>query len=247
MSLITLQHPVREISGKVTGGPSATPSGLVYYPVSGRQFARSMFQPDNPQTAYQMAVRQAMAAAADAFQDLERPAVENWQALAAQILKKGRLQLDYSLNAIGLFCSVNVTRQLNGQPISATVPALVRPVPFACIGLKLNPDTSLAIHCGTDSFPAGIYQVRISSKLPGNARVARRNELRIPTKSAADSFKTIPVAAVTNPLLNIDLDDLKLDDFTEGARYGVEIRSWSLGYCPGYSAFTPSVAVELAS
>lgn len=247
MALVTLQHPVSTLSGKVTGESGNQPNGLVYYPIEGRQIARSHFIPANPESVYQTNVRAHLAAAADAYQALNQNEVTAWKALAAQIEKTGRLDLKYNLTSIGCYCAVNCARQLAGAVITDTAPALVRPVPKPVTGATWDSvGQALTISSGSGQWPAGKYLVRMTDVIPGTARVARRNELRVATVLAINAWVEVDPAAEKVSFLEIPAANMRFPSAITGARVGIEITSYSLDWCPGYRTFNPNVTITAA-
>lgn len=206
--------PYSSVSGKTTApnSQSAT-SAVVNMPDRfGRTLVRSFVVPANPQTAAQIQIRGWMTSVSEAMQTLSQPQVEQWQALADEIERTGRLGVDYRLNWNQLFSQVNSYRLQRGQGINLTPPTLtLTPLPSGIT--EINSDdgdpvqlleiTTADTYIGNQGWIA----IRITRDLASPNRQARSNELRYVADPTVCIF---PRGTNANPTFTINTSRLNI-------------------------------------
>jgi hypothetical protein len=196
-----------------------------------------MVQPANPDTAQQQTVRNYMALAAAAFQLLTDAEKTAWHNLGLGIDRVDKFGDTYHPSAIQTYQMVNVYRQLDGQAITDTAPALdeqpaIDSVSGSVAGAVL---TVSAVH--SLAAAGELLLCRVTPPLPSPVRLARENELRFIDSTPADCI----VANGATPT-SIPMD---IDNFTVAAadHIGIMVLTLSSGYLPGQWLFNKSVTL----
>ena len=92
------------------------------------QYRRSRAMPINPNSDYQGAVRNRLAANSAAWRDLTDNQRAGWESLGAQMVRSDSLGQQYTLTGFQAYCSVNNNKAAAGDAIVSDAPALAAPV-----------------------------------------------------------------------------------------------------------------------
>lgn len=194
MALIRLGSLVSEIRGSVAGTTFARNRSGAY--------ARSRIAPLQPRTARQTAVRAAITSLqayyGTTLDDAER---NTWEELAAQATKTNRLGETIKLTPINLFIRANALKQLAGESVIESAPAL--PLAADAPTLTITGDTTdgLVIAAPDPVLVAGdVLQVLVSPALT-NARNFWKGPWT--TTLLAGSATVFPYTLIANTLLTI--------------------------------------------
>lgn len=230
--LIKCSAPVESFRGKLGGL-----DGVVGYPVGGRQIAREMVVPANPDTTPQQTIRGYLSNAAVAFQSLTAAEKADWKATGLLTDLTDAYGQKYNPSAIQLYQRVNCYRQIDGQAITDTAPNYeVQPAPTSVAAAIVAGDLQITItHANT---PADVmWAIRVTPAQPSAVRLARRNELRYITALMSDSI----VSGGASP----QAVTLGQDNFTIVATdaIGIQVIALTDDYLPGGELFDSSVIV----
>lgn len=204
----------------------------------GRQLLRQWVNPFQPETSVQVTLRNYFAQISAAWKTVNNTQAAAWETLNENLGRTDSLGGDYGFFLNNAFMQVNFYRLLDGQAITLTPPAFDPPPPITGVtSLEYLEPAELNI---THSLPAGTFLViNISPNLNSQRRNARKNDLRLPTATLADSV--VARAASPQTIIN-DFARIGLPS-TGPAWVGVRVLSLSSGYLPGGSLFVPSLPV----
>lgn len=209
-----LAMPYASMSGKASSPDTAvSTSAVVNMPdPNGRTLVRQYIVPNQPNSAPQLLSTSRFATVSEAYQTCSVAEVEGWQALAASIVRTGRLGLDYKLNWTQLFQSVNNYRLQHGSALTTSPPASIAtaPTPTAITAVASSDDVGSqdviltiteAAAPGTTSWLA----IRMTRDLGSPVRQARPTDYRYiatPTLSilARDNSSPYTYTIVTSTL-----------------------------------------------
>ena len=226
MALITLLSPYSSVRGK-TGGLGAP----VAYPSGGRNFIRTLVNPDNPQTTPQTAIRAVMTLASQAYSSTTSAERLAWQTLNLGLTRKDANGSAYEQTTKGIYCAVNIYRQMDQQAITDVAPAIVTaPATGVVTGAEINiAGTTLSITLVSNQTD-GFFFFRKTDALPGLARQARDGDY----KSIDDFFKDaiVPSPGDGTQVIVFQVDDIRFP-VSDGDRCGFEVTSISAGYVRG--------------
>lgn len=231
--ILKLKSPVEQMSGALGSVATLnTTAGIVAMPDSnGRTLARDYVIPVQPNSSPQQLAKARVSAIVEAYQSLTLVQVDEWQALAEQINKTGRLGQDYKLNWTMLFQQVNNYRLQDGQAITSTPPSIAAaPIVTSITDLTSDegiPDQALRLTFVTAAATAsGFWAVRFTRPLGSPVRQARDTDFRYVNTPAAcllpRTNSTTQALDITSTLINIMVDD----------HVGVEIKALNADYVP---------------
>lgn len=229
--LIKCQSPVDLFSGK-TGGNN----GIVGMPVKGRQIARDMVIPTNPQTTMQQAVRNYMSLASAAFQSLTAAEKAAWEAVGLLDDQTDSVGGKYNPSAIQEYQKVNMYRQLDGQAITDTAPSYAQWAAATSVAASsAGGNLTVAV---THSLGAagGFFAIRVTPALASLVRNARENELRYLETSGLPNCIVSQAVSPQNVIMAMDAFTISPGDYI-----GIEVVTLSDGYFPGGILFDKSV------
>ena len=237
MAKIALMPPYQKFHGKVVAPD--VPNGQVLFSTSKSGLcARAYTIPNNPLSANQVLIRGYHAASAAGYAALSAANALLWTTAAQGITKHDILGNAYELSGIGLYCMVNDYRQMQGQALSSTVPALTAPTnPSGTVtctysgGVLTIGFTHLAL-ANTDWIVT-----RITPDLGNTARQARANELTNPCAAYSSLFDH-PSTGVVSAALTLTQVTLSV-----GKHIGIEFRALNAGYYPGGYRFLRNVEI----
>lgn len=241
MAIVRLIAPFGNYSGKV-GAPSSqdTSSAVVTMPdKNGRTLARRFVNPNQPDSTYQQDARALLTTIAEAIQTLSLPQVEAWQAIAQDIIRSGRLGLDYALSWTMLFQMVNSYRQQDGQAIVLDPPELDSVSGASGVAVTsddADPIQELSFDILAVAQANRKFQIRITRNLGSPVRQARTNELRYQNTPA----NCIVGAVGANP--QIALASSRINVYS-GQWIGVSILTITPNYYPAARYFDTNVLV----
>lgn len=244
MAIARLIAPFATISGKINA-PSqpTTTSAVVTMPDKfGRTLLRSFVTPNQPNSIYQLQSQAYLSSVAEAYQTLSQPQVEQWQALADQIEKSGRLGLDYNLSWTTLFQQVNNYRLRRLQAITLTPPALsFVNGPTAITSVQSDdgePTQYLTVNWSAAALTVGsFFAIRVSRDMESPNRQARTNELRYP---GPDEDWIVPIVTTGQTFYEGIATRLNL---LTGMRIGVEIKVLNPDYVLVGRFFNSNIAI----
>jgi hypothetical protein len=226
--IIKLASPYQDASGKHGGT-----GGTVTYKSGGRQQARSMVVPANPQSTYQTAMRSIAAASAQAFQLLTPAEKSDWQTLANSMIRSGRLGLPYTFSAINAYCCVNNYRQIAAQAISDTAPAFVSRSALSLTSAVYDISNAEITITGTNANTenTAFYAFRFTNPTPSAVCLARENGLRYFTSTPQNNIVTCGTVGTQDYSLSPALSYWDAPAAT--CVFGIEVVSLSADYVPG--------------
>ena len=203
------------------------------------KWARRYVRPANNMTPHQVIIRGFLAAAAVAYKGLTLAQAAAWESTARAVKRLDALGAQYEMDGIELFTQVNVYRQMAGESIVLTVPALTSAIAVQNATATAGSGTlTIAGDCVGLADTANLF-IRVTPAMASNsqARHARPNEVRCITTDHVDSF--------TNPSTGSFTKALDTDAFAvvQNNRIGIEIRSLDANYVQGGVYFASNVAV----
>lgn len=211
----------------------------VLYPVSGRQIARQFVVPANPQSSFQNDVRSIFSSASVGYSNLNSSEKQSWIDAAAGISLIDEFGQPYQITPKGLYIRVNAYRLLDGQALLDTAPAIGSPTPYTDVSVAMDgSDVEINVTGGSASDLVVVY---FSAPLPGQTRVARLNDLRLPMEDSADSI----VTGSAGGFLSLAVANLRLN-LSVGARVGCRLLPLTSNYIPGSPLFVPDLTITAA-
>jgi len=230
--LIQFKQFIEGISGQLGGT-----NGIVFYNRSTLRVARTAFQPANPQTASQVAVRNFLTQISAAFGSLTAGERSAWDALAAAAPVQ-TFNGAYNAGAMAMYQRVNFYRLLDSQAITDTaptdsVPAVVSDVSAAIVAADLVVTVTHNDAAGTNKFA-----VYVTGPMPTGQRNPQPGDYRliagVATGSIVDegaSPQAVTVASASVPFTIVATDII-----------GIKVLPTNDGYFPG-TPFTKKVTV----
>lgn len=197
MARATLIAPFARYAGRVQPPTSGQTTGaVVAMPSSdGRTFVRRDFNPDQPDTAAQIAARAAMATVSEAFQSLPLQEVNGWRYLAESMTRFDTLGQRYTPSWSAVFNMVNNYRVQAGQSIltaAPPIPTRSRVGPTAIASDNGSPSQTVEVTL-TDPSPTagGFVRIRISRASTSPVYQIPDEWLRVVTADPDQSFFTL--------------------------------------------------------
>jgi len=238
MGIFSCAPPFDRVHGKIVG-ESGENGVVAYSSARGGNIFRAFVIPENPESTLQVAMRSYLTLAAAAYKDISAAQALIWETTANQINRDNILGISYTLTGIGLFCMVNVYRQMNGQAIVDDMPTIEQPIkPVGITSVVLTNATTLTIVADFTGNDVGFFGVcRISLPLPGEARQARSGDCRLRSPTISDNIIAVAGTTVTFVITIVALDYVATD------RIGIELTPLSDAYVPGLKTLVGNFAV----
>jgi hypothetical protein len=213
------------MSGKVNAPsqPSTTSAVVTLPDIYGRTLVRSFVTPVQPNSSFQQASQAYFSSVSEAYQSLSQPQVEEWQELANQIERSGRLGLDYNLSWTTLFQQVNNYRLRRNEVITLTPPSISFVNGPSAISQVTttdeSPEQEVSVIIPASSLTVGSFMaIRMTRDLGSPNRQARSNELRY---VGTDEDWIIPVTTTGQTSFTAQATRLNI---VSGTFIGVEIK-----------------------
>lgn len=234
MARATLIAPFARYAGRVQPPTSGQTTGaVVAMPSSdGRTFVRRDFNPDQPDTAAQIAARAAMATVSEAFQSLPLQEVTGWRILAESMTRYDTLGQRYTPSWAAVFNMVNNYRVQAGQTIlttAPTAPSRSRVNPTAIASDDGGQEQAVAVTAYDSGHnTAGFARIRISRASTSPVYQIPDEWLRFVTADVDESFFTLGSLGAT-PTFTLTATRLNI---RSAFYYAVEIVTLSSDYVP---------------
>jgi len=231
---LVLTTGFQAISGRIgsvtqgmVGMPRKSPGSAEY-----TAFARSGFNPTNPQSSQQIAIRALLSASSAAYKSLTVAEADAWEALGIQISVDGPVGSTHGLTGIQAYNRVNLFRQLDGQAITDTAPAFEDPGNASAVDAEISTgDPTITVINITHTVTGGFFAVRVTPALPSIPRKARKNELRYMSSDFIDSI--VPLGASPQA---VSLDHGQFSQ-AQGDNIGIEVIHLNADYVPSKPLF----------
>jgi len=224
-----LSSPYKQLSGKQ--------DTLVNMSLGGNPVVRTLVIPSNPQTDIQTSIRAYFNAASVAFSAVTDAERVGWNTFAQLITRKNSLGQSYTMSDKGLYVQVNAYRQLHGQAITDTAPAVTGSGTITGI-------TSATVAGGnftliyTHNGVGGFHLIEVTTVLPGLQKKAQDGDYYLITTALTTSIQAIAASPQTEVFAVADMK------FTLAAtnRIGVRITPLGAGYVSG-TPFTKELVI----
>jgi len=206
-------------------------------------FRRTFVQPANPETTFQEEVRSDFSAASKQFSTLTPALQIPWTTLGNGHVRNDPNGDAYSLSAKEIYVAVNCLRQQDAQAITDTAPAGVfidGPTDYTAPTIAVGGATiSFDLTHGAFAI-GGIWAVKFSKILAGNALQPTENDFAYATTDFANSFVVVAASPQT---IVLNTADLKIP-LAAGDRIGVQVQGLSDEYNPNNKTSEVNVVVQ---
>jgi hypothetical protein len=188
-------------------------------------YLRNRVQPVNPNTPAQAAARLAIEQLSTAYRGLSNPQREDWSALGDQIVRQNSLGQTYTLSGLQAFTSVNRVRQLFGQSVVTSAPALLDTGVLTSLTLTANTTPVLsAAFLPTPIGAALRLLVEATPPMSGGINFVPRSMYRLLAATALD---------VASPLNLLSAWQARFGTFAVGQRIFCRVRVVNASFIAG--------------